>query len=401
MTEKYVNAICSKNGKSYYIKQTDYNENIKNNGKYISNEILLKTIKENIDKKYINDSYFDDDNIEKSSSYKSYILGLIINNIDEYNIKKEYLKFSLTNSLNSNIELELQYVISEYDFYNNKHNYIIKSPKILKSICSKLNILDNNYNNFDIKYFIKNNDDENNIMFIRAYIESNCTINIDSTYNLCDIKFNSVEEILLISKKINVPSYKIIKKDNYNHLIYNDVNVIDFMGIIYKNDINFIYNKFLYHNYLYILNNIKCNELPFVKVYKTINDAVIPNKCRESDVGYDITIINKVKSFNDKTTLYDTGIKVSIPNGYYIEIVPRSSLSKSGYMLSNSVGIIDQSYRGNIFISLTKIDENSPEIELPFRCCQMIIKKQIYVNMMHVTDDFEKTSRNDGCFGST
>jgi deoxyuridine 5'-triphosphate nucleotidohydrolase len=87
--------------------------------------------------------------------------------------------------------------------------------------------------------------------------------------------------------------------------------------------------------------------------------------------------------------------------GYYSEIVPRSSISKSGYMLSNSVGIIDQSYRGNIMVSLTKIDSESPDIELPFKCCQLIIRKQYYANMIEVGYSFDETDRNEGGYGST
>ena len=56
--------------------------------------------------------------------------------------------------------------------------------------------------------------------------------------------------------------------------------------------------------------------------------------------------------------MYDTGIQVKPQYGYYFEIVPRSSLSKSGYILANSIGIIDPSYSGNLYIVLIKIDDN-------------------------------------------
>ena len=137
------------------------------------------------------------------------------------------------------------------------------------------------------------------------------------------------------------------------------------------------------------------------EVYASYPDAVIPTKTHESDAGYDLTIIREEKKLLNNTTLFDTGIKVKVPLGYYVEVVPRSSLSKSGYMLANSVGIIDNSYTGNIFIALTKIDTEAPDIVLPFKCCQLIFRKQIYANMYVVNEDFEKTSRGDGGFGST
>ena len=90
-----------------------------------------------------------------------------------------------------------------------------------------------------------------------------------------------------------------------------------------------------------------------------------------------------------------------IEPGYYVEVVPRSSISKSGYMISNSIGIIDQSYRGNIMVSLTKIAPEAPDIVLPFKCCQLIFKKQIYADIIEVNDSFDITDRNEGGYGST
>lgn len=44
--------------------------------------------------------------------------------------------------------------------------------------------------------------------------------------------------------------------------------------------------------------------------------------------------------------------------------------------MANSVGIIDQSYRGNIYVALTKICPEAKPIQFPFRCCQLIIRPQ-------------------------
>ena len=110
--------------------------------------------------------------------------------------------------------------------------------------------------------------------------------------------------------------------------------------------------------------------------------------------------------------LYDTGIKLEIPNGYYVEIVPRSSISKSGYMLANNIGIIDQGYTGNLFVALRKINNDCEDLELPYKCCQIIMKKQVYPKIVvcdYSNDSNDKenpkgiqeTSRGEGGFGST
>lgn len=73
--------------------------------------------------------------------------------------------------------------------------------------------------------------------------------------------------------------------------------------------------------------------------------AKIPSKTYDSDVGYDLSILKKAKDINETTALYHTGLKATIvEDEFYLEIVPRSSISKSGYVMSNSFGVIDSSY---------------------------------------------------------
>ena len=96
-----------------------------------------------------------------------------------------------------------------------------------------------------------------------------------------------------------------------------------------------------------------------------------------------------------------------------MEIVPRSSISRSGYILANNVGIIDQGYRGNLYIALTKINDETPELSMPWKCCQMIVKKQVYsrlevaalsvgeATLGTATPAIENSSRGTGAFGST
>ena len=131
-------------------------------------------------------------------------------------------------------------------------------------------------------------------------------------------------------------------------------------------------------------------------------DAVFPSKQHVSDVGYDLTIIRTYKQLSKKTSLYDTGIKLHIEFGYYVEIVPRSSISKSGYIMSNSIGIIDNTYRGNLLIALTKIDDELPDLQLPFRCAQLIVRKQHYTEFELCNEnEFTGSDRGEGGFGST
>ena len=304
---------------------------------------------------YIDTNYF---NIIDTDE-KAYILGLVYKN-DNYIIKlsnRTDIKSILSN-ICVNIDTNIIY---------------IGNNKILKLIKTTIK----NFSNFS---------DECKKGFIRGLYESNNETLIISE-GIKEI-FDNIKDFIL-----NDIKYEIIKNDK-------NEDVISFIN----NKNKFLKSIYYSNNNITLLENIynELNNKPSIKVYKTDKDAVIPSKAFEEDAGYDLTIIKKIKDFNSKTTLYDTCIKIEIDEGYYTEIVPRSSISKFGYILANNIGIIDNHYRGNLMIALTKIADDAPDIELPFKCCQLIVRKQIYSDLYEITDDnLSSTLRNDGGFGST
>ena len=192
-----------------------------------------------------------------------------------------------------------------------------------------------------------------------------------------------------------------IKNDT---IVFTSVNVVDFLSKIYDNSKRGLRSETKYEQYVDILNwtSLSSKKVPLCKFVRTKPEAVIPTKNRATDEGYDLTIIEVSKRLGENTLLYDTCIKLLPEFGYYFDIVPRSSLSKSGYCISNSIGIIDRSYRGTVKIALTKIDNSFPDIELPYRCAQMILRKSNHYCLEEgVEDDDNDTNRGDGGFGST
>jgi dUTP pyrophosphatase len=142
------------------------------------------------------------------------------------------------------------------------------------------------------------------------------------------------------------------------------------------------------------------NKEKYIKVVIVDEKAVLPTKAHPSDIGYDLTSISVSKNISKNIILFETGIKVSPPDGYYIEIIPRSSMSKTGYMLANSVGIIDPSYTGTLKIALIKVDESLPDIELPFTRCQLVLRKVEY-SFIEQVNSIRDTDRGCGGFGSS
>jgi deoxyuridine 5'-triphosphate nucleotidohydrolase len=272
------------------------------------------------------------------------------------------------------------------DIFNDEKSEIVSMTAIDSNILEDINI--------NLKKF----DDWTNKMkkeFIRGLYEYNYLNNENDTENIIIKRTSYLYDILpKIGGYLNIPYIftKLENDDKTEYLIYMyGCSTCDFLGTIY-NEIDSNNYSFKAANY-----NLTIPKCRFIRVD---NNAVVPSKENWSDVGYDLSIINKIKDLNSKTSLYDTGIKIQLDYGYYAEIVPRSSISKTGYILSNNIGIIDNSYRGNLMIALTKIADDAIEITYPFKCCQLIIKKQIYVHLEEVKD-LDNTKRSDGGFGST
>ena len=142
------------------------------------------------------------------------------------------------------------------------------------------------------------------------------------------------------------------------------------------------------------------NTTEQIQIIRTDADAVIPSRANSTDIGLDLVAIKEYKILDNGVILYDTGLKARAPEGYYLEILPRSSMSKTGWMLANSVGIIDPTYTGNLLIALIKGPNNPSPVSLPFCKCQLVLRKADYANVVEVSE-FPETTRGEGGFGST
>lgn len=150
-----------------------------------------------------------------------------------------------------------------------------------------------------------------------------------------------------------------------------------------------------------IFNYTLYTQIPNVTFTLTDEKAVVPTKGTSYSVGYDLTAVS-IHSKVGRTTFYNTHVIVEPPSGFYTEIVPRSSLAKTGYTLANSVGIIDPDYRGNLLIALMKVDDSLPDLQLPFCKCQLILRKyEDFIMTQTNINNLSTTVRADGGFGST
>ena len=122
----------------------------------------------------------------------------------------------------------------------------------------------------------------------------------------------------------------------------------------------------------------------------------------EGAVGADL-FIKDIHVTGNQATIH-TGVRVEIPYGYAGMLFARSSLSKTGWILGNSVGVIDRDFRGEILVKLRYIgdaDDYSAPFEIGDRIAQLVVITSIPPQKWQVGDVDLNTKRGDKGFGST
>ena len=102
-----------------------------------------------------------------------------------------------------------------------------------------------------------------------------------------------------------------------------------------------------------------------------------------------------------KTAVIPTGLAISIPKDFEVQIRPRSGLAaKNQVSVLNTPGTIDADYRGELKVILINLSEKSFKIEKGLRIAQMVVCPVIKAFWKEV-DVLEETERGLGGFGST
>lgn len=149
-----------------------------------------------------------------------------------------------------------------------------------------------------------------------------------------------------------------------------------------------------------------------VKIKKLSPNAVIPAYAKPGDAGMDLTAISVSFDKNLGVIIYGTGLSVEIPDGHVGLLFPRSSIYKTVQTLTNSVGVIDSQFRGEIkFIfrdAFSPIEDpkdrwnrfNSDFYNIGDRIGQLIIIPYPSIEFEEV-EELSETVRGEGGFGST
>lgn len=142
-----------------------------------------------------------------------------------------------------------------------------------------------------------------------------------------------------------------------------------------------------------------------IKVYLEIchPEAKTPAYARVGDAGMDIYAVEDQVIETNSTVILKTGLKVAIPEGYEIQIRPRSGLSlKTALRLPNSPGTIDAGYRDEIGIIMHNTSMTEPyKVKKGERIAQMVLQRVPMIEWQ-LTDSVINIGENrGGGFGSS
>jgi len=140
-----------------------------------------------------------------------------------------------------------------------------------------------------------------------------------------------------------------------------------------------------------------------ILIKRLSNKALMPEYATEGSSGMDLAaLIDKNIIINPgEISIISTGLAVSIPKGFEIQIRPRSGLAaKNGISVLNTPGTIDADYRGEIKIILINHSQDKFVVESGHRIAQMVVSPVVKA-MLEEVKELPGTNRGAGRFGST
>lgn len=184
-------------------------------------------------------------------------------------------------------------------------------------------------------------------------------------------------------------------KDFVNQIVYGDNIITGNKRLVIDRVVEHMFNIFdtafeKYHSYAI--------ELPI----KLEDGAQMPTYAHESDAAADLYALEDThilpETYGNKIR---TGVSIQLPEGWVAMIFPRSSTgAKTTLRLSNSVGIIDSGYRGELGVLYDNTSVGTLDIKKGDRIAQLMVMPSYRFKAIQV-DSLENSDRGEGGFGST
>lgn len=184
-------------------------------------------------------------------------------------------------------------------------------------------------------------------------------------------------------------------KELVNEIVYGDEVLVGYKKKLLDRIVERLFSIFdqameRYHSYAI--------ELPIMLE----DGAQVPTYAHDSDAAADMYALEDVIiPAHFKGAPVKTGVHIQLPEGWVAFILPRSSIgAKTPLRLSNSAGVIDSGYRGEVRALYDNIGDESYEIHKGDRIAQMLVMPS-YRFKANIVDSLEDSDRGEGGFGST
>lgn len=144
-------------------------------------------------------------------------------------------------------------------------------------------------------------------------------------------------------------------------------------------------------------------EKVIVKIVRENDKIELPKYETSGAAGMDVraNITEPIVLGSLERTLVPTGLKIAIPEGYEVQVRPRSGLAlKHGITLLNTPGTIDSDYRGELKIIIANMSKDSYTINPGERIGQLVLNKVEQIEW-EVVETLDETERGAGGFGHT
>lgn len=137
-----------------------------------------------------------------------------------------------------------------------------------------------------------------------------------------------------------------------------------------------------------------------LKVKKFSQDAILPHKARVSDAGWDLSSVEDCEIPPQSWKMVSTGLGVTVPEGTYGRVAPRSGVSTKG--ISINAGVVDRAYTGVVKVILVNHSPtNAYSVKKGDRVAQLILEKIVEDCEVVEVEDLEATDRGANGFGSS
>lgn len=130
-------------------------------------------------------------------------------------------------------------------------------------------------------------------------------------------------------------------------------------------------------------------------------DLPLPSRATPGSAGYDLVSAEDGRLEPLERRLFRTGLCLAIPEGYEVQIRPRSGLAiRHGITLPNTPATIDSDYRGELQVGLINLGRESFEVTRGMRIAQLVVAR-VETAVFRAVEALPTTARGSGGFGST